>query len=176
LETNSIEEIFNEYVKINTTIKYDEQKIEEITGITRETCEKKGKPLIYVLNKFYMAYLRADCVVAHNMEFDRKMIQIELLRNNLMFRMPMFHPESRKREECTMVMSLKLCNIVLMNKWGKPYTKNPKLSETYHHLFGIVPEQLHNAIMDTIYCLRCYLKMQHGIEIPGVLFSTWGYE
>lgn len=178
LETCTIDEIFNEFIKIPSTVKYDEKKIEDINGITRELCNTKGKPLVYVLNQFYMAYLRADCIVAHNIEFDRKMIQIELLRNNLMNRIPMFHPDNVKKEECTMVMSLKLCNIIRKNRWGEPYIKNPKLSETYHKLFDIEPEPdtLHNAIMDTIYCLRCYLKMQHGIEIPEALFATWGYE
>lgn len=45
------------------------------------------------------------------------------------------------------------------------YKKAPKLSELYLHLFGEVPENLHNSLVDTLVCLRCFVKMRFKVEI-----------
>jgi hypothetical protein len=47
------------------------------------------------------------------------------------------------------------------------------LSETYEHLFSQTPRNLHNSMMDTLVCLRCYLKMRHGLDIHNSKFSFW---
>jgi DNA polymerase III epsilon subunit-like protein len=39
------------------------------------------------------------------------------------------------------------------------YKKFPKLKELYVTCFGTVPEGLHNALVDTMACLRCYLEL-----------------
>jgi len=46
----------------------------------------------------------------------------------------------------------------------KKYKKWPKLSELYFALFGETPDGLHNSMMDVLVCLRCYLKMRHGLD------------
>lgn len=40
------------------------------------------------------------------------------------------------------------------------YKKNPKLAELYMHLFGEVPQGLHNSLVDTYACMRCFLMMR----------------
>jgi DNA polymerase III epsilon subunit-like protein len=68
---------------------------------------------------------------------------------------------------CTMQNSIMLCNISVSNAWGKIYLKFPKLSETFCHLFPNekVPDNLHDAIIDTLVCLRCFVMIKWGEDI-----------
>ena len=60
--------------------------------------------------------------------------------------------------------------------------KWPKLIELYRILFGFstVTLQLHNSLVDTLVCLRCFLKTEHNTIIPDAEFesmiqtSDWG--
>ena len=47
----------------------------------------------------------------------------------------------------------------------KMYKKFPKLSELYFCLFQSNPANLHNALVDTLVCLRCFLKIKLNYEI-----------
>lgn len=53
----------------------------------------------------------------------------------------------------------------------KKYKKFPKLSELHEHLFGYVPEDLHNALVDTMVCLRCFLKIRCGYHMSSRKFG-----
>jgi hypothetical protein len=53
----------------------------------------------------------------------------------------------------------------------RKYKKFPKLSELYNHLFGYVPENLHNALVDTIVCLRCFLKIRCAYHLSSRKFG-----
>lgn len=69
----------NTYVNIPSDIKITDE-ITKITGITREMCNR-GEPIVSVLIDFYRACLTCDYVVAHNIEFDSKVVQQEMYRN-----------------------------------------------------------------------------------------------
>jgi hypothetical protein len=49
----------------------------------------------------------------------------------------------------------------------KTFCKWPKLTELYSVLFPeeVIPENMHNAMVDVMACLRCYLKMRHRINM-----------
>jgi DNA polymerase III epsilon subunit-like protein len=179
-----IEDGYNAYINISQDIVIS-PKITELTDITREICDK-GIPLLNALEKFYAAYKECDCIVAHNLDFDSGMIQIELERNReaLLQRNPeilkLFKSEFDKfgmEKFCTMMSSIHSCGILVTNidKKGHTYSykKFPKLSETYEHLFSQIPRNLHNSMMDTLVCLRCYLKMRHGLDIHNSKFAFW---
>jgi len=179
-----IEDGYNAYINISQDIVIS-PKITELTDITREICDK-GIPLLNALEKFYAAYKECDCIVAHNLDFDSGMIQIELQRNReaLLQRNPeilkLFKSEFDKfgmEKFCTMMSSIHSCGILVTNidKKGHTYSykKFPKLSETYEHLFSQIPRNLHNSMMDTLVCLRCYLKMRHGLDIHNSKFAFW---
>jgi DNA polymerase III epsilon subunit-like protein len=51
------------------------------------------------------------------------------------------------------------------------YKKYPKLSELHSHLFGDVPEHLHNALVDTLVCLRCFLKIRCAFVLSSRKFE-----
>jgi|UniRef100_A0A6C0JK35 DNA polymerase III epsilon subunit-like protein len=165
---------FDSYVKISDNIEISE-KVTELTGITRELCNKKGKNIIDVLECFYEMYMLGEVIIAHNIEFDEKMILIELERNRteVLEKIPhcfsIFNKiyEKLKGVEryCTMRYGTELCNILVPSKipGGNPTKKWPRLNELHEKLFNEVPEGLHNSLVDVHACLRCYLKMRHGL-------------
>lgn len=177
-----IEMNYNAYIDISKDIPISE-KITEITGITRETCDEKGVPMEMVLCDFYKEFSRVDCVVAHNIDFDRAMIEVEVQRNyeKISHMAPgldrLFDPEvlrnSRTDTYCTMKKSIHICNIMAKFKKNpaNQYKKFPRLDELYFTLFGSIPENLHNSIIDTLVCLRCFLKIKMNQDIHIVKYN-----
>jgi hypothetical protein len=45
----------------------------------------------------------------------------------------------------------------------KMYKKTPKLAELYKHLYpeNPPPENLHDALVDTTICMKCFIKMKY---------------
>ena len=147
-------------------------KITELTGITREMCDKSGIPIEDALYEFYTEYFQCNMIVAHNLEFDREMLLVEFERlsddNRFTKLKDVFDPIQEKMNGielyCTMKIGRNICKISAENSHGK-YWKNPKLSELYEHYFGYVPENLHNSIMDAYVCLRCFVKMRFRFDL-----------
>lgn len=146
-------------------------KITELTGITRAMCDK-GIPIQTALREFGKEYMTCDIIVAHNINFDRQMIQIEMERNNeyleptyrSMFDRE-FEKQNNKFNYCTMYGSKNVCKIEITNAKGEKYYKCPKLVELYEHLFHMVPGNLHNSIVDTYVCLRCFVKLRFKFDL-----------
>lgn len=167
---------FNEYVFLDESVQIP-SKITEITGIVKETCINIGKPIEYILTEFYKEYLLCDTIVAHNIDFDKEMIKIEVMRNylkmvnsgclnpSLLFN-DVYNYVQNKEPYCTMRNGLDFCNIWTTrdgtNDSGrefKKYKKNPKLSELYYKIFNEMPIGLHNALVDTEVCLKCFIHL-----------------
>lgn len=53
----------------------------------------------------------------------------------------------------------------------KTYKKFPKLSELHQHLFGYIPENLHNSLIDVLVCLRCFLKLRCSYSMSNRKFD-----
>jgi DNA polymerase III epsilon subunit-like protein len=176
---------YNAYIHIPKEVPISE-KITQITGIDREKLLSEGMDIIDVLERFYDAYCRADIVVAHNLDFDSKVIEIEANRNyerlknkneemapHIVWMFDNIYTKLTNIEmKCTMKMSKELCNIERVNSRG-PYIKFPTLCELYEKLFHTKPENLHNSMMDVLVCLRCYLKMEHNIHISDGDFYSF---
>ena len=76
--------------------------------------------------------------------------------------------EKEKAKYCTMKNGRGICNILKLSNDGKEYyLKWPKLIELYEKLFGESIENLHDSLVDTVACLRCYLKMSENIELSN---------
>ena len=165
-ETKVIERIFNKYIKIPQHVIIPE-KVIDITGITKVLCNTLGINIVDALGEFIKACSQANILIAHNMQFDKKMIEIELIRNNLF---GVDEPKYFKiiKKECTMAIGKPICNITIPSKYGKLFLKNPKLKELHEKLFGSIPENLHDAEVDTIACLRCYIQMIYGYDMNNV--------
>jgi DNA polymerase III epsilon subunit-like protein len=174
-ETNQVVRKLNEYVYIDDSIEIP-RMITELTGIDKEICKSKGKPIEYILTELYNEYLLCDVVVAHNINFDKEMVMIEVIRNyakmvdngclnpSILFNNVYNHVYS-KEMYCTMRNGLDFCNIWTEGKTDdvgrvtRKYKKNPKLSELYYKIFNRIPSGLHDALVDTEVCLQCYIHL-----------------
>ena len=182
---------YDSYIKLPKTVEISEF-VTNLTGITNEICETQGRNIIRVLKHFYAAYRECEGLVAHNMDFDEKMILVEIERNHeeIMKRAPycltMFNPIHEKvnniERYCTMRRGTALCNIDLKQlesiqdtddtKIKRPKMKKfPKLAELFKTLFEneTLPANLHNSMIDVLVCLKCYLKMRHNIDDKLIL-------
>jgi DNA polymerase III epsilon subunit-like protein len=174
-------ETYDAYVKPPKGVIVSE-KITEITGITQKHVEKHGQNICDVLLKLYTAYTSVDMVVAHNLDFDSRMVTLEAKRN--VSRLPfdvnpfitwMFQPQYCRMTcmelFCTMQTSVELCSIKKTSSRGKQYNKFPKLVELYQQLFEKTPENLHNSMVDVLVCLRCFLKIKYNIHLTDKEFD-----
>ena len=136
----------------------------EIHKITNEKCKKEGIDIKTVLNQFNLYLKHADMIVGHNISFDKKMIMVECIRNNI------YHyfniNGTKKIEYCTMKNSINLCKIPFNNSSPSlSEYKYPKLSELHNHLFREIPKGLHNSMMDVLITLRCFCKLYFDKDI-----------
>lgn len=151
--------------------------ITELTGITREKCDS-GTTILNALLEFQQEYMLCNMIVAHNIQFDREMIRVEMERNreqiltfdtNMIFNAE-YEKSVNKEIYCTMQMGRNVCKIVSLTKTGKTYFKSPKLIELYEHLFGMSPKDLHNSLVDTYVCLRCFVKLRFKFDLSLDMF------
>ncbi len=134
----------------------------EIHKISDEISQKQGKYLGLVMDIFQKDIDRCNLVIAHNIAFDKSVYIAESLRKGKP------NPFLNKTCYCTMINNIKLCNIKARSKTGKLYTKYPKLIELHNHIFKISDidqYNLHNSLVDVILCLKCYIKLNLGIDI-----------
>ena len=174
---NKCEKLFNSYIKIDDSIEISEF-ITGLTGITREKCNN-GRNIKDCLLEFYNDFIKCDIIVAHNYEFDMKVIQTEIERNidylkplainiGLIFD-PMQMLLRGIRYYCTMKENINFCNLYITynkkdasgNIKQDKYKKFPTLSELYKKIFHYdPPDGLHNSIIDVLVCLRCFMKLK----------------
>lgn len=187
LETNSIQENFNEYINIPKDVEII-PFIENLTKINRDLCDH-GKPIQTALKAFYKALQTCDFVVAHNFSFDASMITLEFLRHFQELKedcpdgLRLFHQQSAVEQYCTMRSSIHVCKIPfpdsanhhkLKNPNQKENYKYPKLEELYTFLFqeDARIDNLHNAMVDVLVCFKCFMKLKYSIHIGDTQMDT----
>lgn len=121
----------------------------KIHGISTSIAMDKGSDLNYVLNIFNEEIDRANTLVAHNINFDSKIIGAEMYRKNI------YTNFNNKHSICTMEASTNFCRIP-----GNYSYKWPKLSELHMKLFGKDFEEAHNASADIEATARCFWKLK----------------
>jgi len=125
-----------------------------IHGISTEKALQEGRLGAEVLKDFSGAVQNAERLVAHNLDFDEKMVRVELLRLG----MPDVFGTIQKI--CTMKASTKYCKI------PGPYgDKWPKLSELHIKLFEVDFEDQHNAASDVLCCAKCFFELRRRAVI-----------
>lgn len=177
---------FDAYIRIDDSVEVS-SKITEITGITKDRCVEQGVPIKNALLEFYNEYIKADCIVSHNIAFDSGMILIEFERNYhdmidigcdtpyLLFN-PMYNHVNHKKIFCTMTEGKELPSFIRTYQPKKitcssdenatiapqrTYKKTPKLVELYTYLYPDrpIPQGLHDSLVDTKVCMECYIAM-----------------
>jgi DNA polymerase III subunit epsilon len=133
-----------------------------IHGITNEKMRKDGIDIKGVLNEFTSDWMKCSILVAHNINFDNKVIQAEYCRNQPIN----WLGRHRKIEYCTMNYGKKFTNILRKSKfYNGMYKKPPKLMELHQELFKETPGNLHDALVDVLVCFRCFHKMVYEKDI-----------
>lgn len=132
-----------------------------IHGITTERAERLGSYLNDVVGSFNNAVARANIIVAHNTDYDKKIVGAEASRLDWPWvRLAI----EEKPSMCTMRASETYCGI--SKKDGGFGHKWPKLSELYMKLFGEEFEGAHDAANDVLACARCFFELKR-LEVIG---------
>ena len=152
-DADKIQDFKDVIISLGTHIPLPDEAI-AIHGITRELSLSKGVDIRIVLFDFKTALMQCGKCVAHNLEFDTNMLQMEARRNQISLHFPSSY--------CTMRVGTNLCK--LPSPYGTGY-KWPKLLELHEHLFQRVPKNAHNSKIDTIVTLRCYYMLSHNEDL-----------
>lgn len=124
-------------------------EVAAIHRITQERAEAEGVPLKEALDKFISDVDSVDYLVAHNIDFDEKIIGSELLRAG---RPPLGCPD----RICTMKKTVQVCQIPSPRggyKW-------PNLTELYQFLFQANFPEAHDAAFDVKACADCFFELK----------------
>ena len=120
-----------------------------IHGISTEKANQEGEVLLEVLQVFHELISKAECLVAHNMSFDEKIVGAEFLRNKMQ------NSIQAKKKICTMHSTTDFCRI------SGPYGyKWPKLSELHYKLFKKGFDEAHNAAVDINATAKCFWELK----------------
>lgn len=161
-EEKEIIDMYDAIIKIPDNIHIDEEA-EKIHNISKERTKLVGIHMKDALKIFNSALNKADIIVGHNISFDKCLLMVECNRNNM--RQCFTIDKIKKQEYCTMKTTKDLCKIEKTFPSGDKYFKYPTLSELYNHLFGIIPNNAHNSMVDIILCLRCYLMLTNHFDV-----------
>jgi len=149
----------------NMIVKPDGFEIPEqasrVHGITTDVAEKTGKPLTHALGLFMLDMAKADAIVGHNVNFDKKVVGAELYR-------ACFDPVAEVLRGMmtfdTMTQSTDYCGI----RDSRGRVKWPKLVELYQFLFGKDFENAHDAMADITATKECYFELVNRGVIPSL--------
>ena len=131
-------------------VKDSEEKALETHGKTKEMLEKFGVPRRLALSMFHHMVANSDLLVAHNLDFDLKMILNA-------YHLEGIEPKNIPKGFCTMQATTDLCK--LPGKRAGSY-KWPKLIEAYKIL--VDPEGFdgaHDALADVRACATLFKKI-----------------
>ena len=121
-----------------------------IHRITQEKAVKEGKDIKEVLKHFLEQVNSATHIVAHNIDFDEKIVGSELLRINFP------NPFIKANKICTMKSSTNFCQI----ENGRGGYKWPNLTELHRKLFQADFPEAHDAMVDVNACAKCFFELK----------------
>ena len=122
-----------------------------IHGITHEQALKEGVLLIDALEEFLSYAQETQLFVAHNADFDSKVLDAELLRNKHELLLT-----ASCECFCTMKHTTSICK--LPGRYGK--YKWPRLEELHEFLFKQSFEGAHNALVDVQITAKCFFELK----------------
>lgn len=175
---------FNAIVRVPDGVVIPEEAF-NIHKISTQMSLEMGTQLEDTLPELFECIAQADLIVAHNANFDFKVLELEMDR--LLRDVPSQRSEILEQLEllrrkcysnftgyCTMQASTNLCKLPFVTNGRKPPVKAvrnvykyPKLIELCMFLFGFVPveSEMHNSSNDVLICILCFFKLKYGIDI-----------
>lgn len=174
-EKQKVEIIKDDIIKLSEDVLISEES-QKLHGITKLISQEKGICINSVILEFMKHFQTSDKIVGHNIKFDLDMVRSELMRlynNNQENNSQMYHNylksliNNNNKYHCTQCANTEYCNIEAFREDGTKYVKWPKLSELYNKVFEkrLNEFKLHNSMIDVWVCTRCYLKINHDINI-----------
>ena len=112
-------------------------------GISKKMASEFGHDLQFVIDGFLYWLDKCNTIIAHNLKFDRCVIEKA-------FNISLIN----KEHYCTMLESTNICKIIS----NRSTYKWPKLEEAYMHFFGEKLIGAHDALTDVIACKRIYFE------------------
>ncbi|HMP29124.1 MAG TPA: hypothetical protein PKD85_05975 [Saprospiraceae bacterium] len=120
--------------------------------IDDEDIEKKGKPILEILEKFNESLEKCNYVIAHNININSNILAAEYLRNTVDVKI------FKKESICIMHEGTYITK--LPTKYGT--FKWPSLVELHAALFNSTFTPPNNARADVIASARCFIKMMRA--------------
>lgn len=133
------------------------EKASAVHGITNEIAVRFGVSAEFALGAFTHLYQRADLVCAHNIKFDRGVIETAIARHYDRV-MPLRKPLFCTMEAATPIINLPPTERMIAAGFNKP--KPPKLEECIRHFFDEALDDAHDAMADVAACRRVYLHLK----------------
>jgi len=142
----------------------------KVNGITDIMLQEEGIPVRDVLAIYSEYIANGWIVVAHNAQFDTKILRGELRRAG----MPDLFDATLNI--CTMRACIEICKIPPTGKQmatGRRGFKQPKLMEAYQHFYGEEFPDAHTSMADARACLAIFRKLvETGMAPePSILYS-----
>lgn len=131
-----------------------------IHGITTEIADRFGVSRKNACLLFNDMVSLADRVVAHNLDFDKKIMKRAFLLESLNI-----DPFDKKEEICTMLSAIDVCRIPFKNGFRKSGFKWPSLNEAHMYFTNTPVENAHNAMVDVKACINVY----DGLKALGII-------
>jgi DNA polymerase III epsilon subunit-like protein len=120
-------------------------------GISTAYATEHGVGIADVPTKFAEAAQGATNAIAHNIDFDSKVMGAAFNR------IRMANPLRGKQLRCTMTEATNYCRIPSGNGRG---FKWPSLEELHQKLFQSPVDGAHDAKNDCLACMRCYFRLR----------------
>jgi DNA polymerase III epsilon subunit-like protein len=127
------------------------QEATRVHGISTETARRLGIQIGSALSAFALDLSQAECVVAHNVQFDTRVVGAEFFRAG-----HKNDPIQSKTLCCTMRSSTDFCRI----PGGPRGYKWPTLDQLHRKLFGVGVESAHDASTDVRSCAKCFFELK----------------
>lgn len=164
----------DEEASISTLIKPDGWTMSEgasaVNGLTDERLMAEGVDVRDVLAIYSEFISDGRIVVAHNAQFDTKVMRGELRRAG----MPDLFEQTPNI--CTMRATIDICKIPPTGKMmatGRKAFKQPKLMEAYQHFHGEEFADAHTSMADARACLAIFRKLVEmgAAPEPSILYA-----
>lgn len=136
---------------------------EVVHGISDDLAHRRGLPIADVLDALTLPVSAASVLVAHNLEFDAKIVGAEF------HRLGRRDPIPDKPHACTMLASTDYC--ALPSRYGPKW---PRLPELHLKLFGNRVEEAHDAAADVAVCSKCFVELTRlgVVRVPSLEKTT----
>ena len=164
-ETKEVLDFTDRIIRLDPTVHISPESI-NVHKITHERSQQEGIHIAEALAEFAEALTDVDMLVGHNILFDKRMLMAEFHRIGM--RNCLYKKGAAIPEYCTMKRNIDRCQLPAINKkTGEIYFKYPTLSELHLNLFKTVPNGTHNAIVDVMVCLRCFVYINSNYDVTN---------